>query len=267
MMPGSDPESGPGAFTSLKRWGRLPHPFLLVLGACLSLVLLVTSVLLWGAWARQLVPYAVVWGDVATWAQAVAGTLGLGAAALSVIFAARAIERSRQSDIARELAHREQARRSVLLRSRWTPDYSRSSSKPGDRRCFYAYEVVNASSYPISNAKIHIHSAADGPDRYYEDLFSGGTPAMDEVYQAVVIGALAPGERASGVIRIANQNAAHSWWGGEPMANPDFTFTDAWGHHWRRRGNTSVRQPGADLSEEAAQCMCCGSMPDKVSLG
>ncbi|UWF78020.1 MULTISPECIES: hypothetical protein [Microbacterium] len=115
------------------------------------------------------------------------------------------------------------------------------------------------SSFPITNAKILVHMWGDDNDEHYD--LANATSERD-FYQAIVVGALAPGEAVRGKLVVSNPDAAIGLWGTERVANPDFTFTDAWGVNWLRKGTTNNRLVTEDIREDMPQCMCCGDLPE-----
>lgn len=232
---------------------RLPWVMVGVLGISVIVLMVING--------ARLVPYAIVWGDIATWAQAVLTGGALVFAGVSVLFAARQLERSRQMERSRAAEVRDVARRGLVLRSLWTP---RTYLPKASGLLTYEYECANMSAFPVTNCKIMLHMWGDENDRFYD---SKNAKSADDFYQAVVIGALAPGEVASGTVTISNPDAAIGMWGMERVANPDLTFTDAWGEHWLRRGTTHARELVDDTREEYPQCMCCGYLPDARGRG
>lgn len=205
----------------------------------------------------RLVPYAAVWGDAATWAQAVLTGGGLVFAGFSVLLAGRQLQRSRQLEQSRAAEVRDVARRGLVLRSLWV---ARTYLPKRSGLLTYEYECVNMSAFPVTNCKILIHMWGDDNDKFYD---MDHAKSEDDFYQAVVIGALSPGEAARGKVVVSNPDAAVALWGTERIANPDLTFTDAWGDHWLRSGTTNFRPATEDSPQGGPQCMCCGYLPDE----
>lgn len=116
------------------------------------------------------------------------------------------------------------------------------------------------SPFAISDCKISVHMWDERNAGLYEK-----EPLMDsdDFYQAVVIGMLVPGEVARGKVVVRNPRSALGLWGNDRVANPDMTYTDAWGNHWLRAGTTHFRQFSPDTPEESPQCMCCGTLADE----
>lgn len=196
----------------------------------------------------RLIPYSTAWGDIGTWAQAVLTGGGLIFAGLSI--RAASLREDRRLGETRDVA-----RRGLLLRSRWIERHFPPEESGG---LLYQYEVVNSSMVPVTNCKLHLHS-------YEEDSASYDMDKDQVFYQAVVIGALGPGEIARGEVVITNPRAANTLWRSERVSNPDMTFTDAWGRHWRRPGTSGLRPQQEDLSDAGPHCMCCGELPASIS--
>lgn len=68
----------------------------------------------------RLVPYATVWGDLATWTQALLTGGGLLFASVSVLLGARQLRGVRAAEQDRVAEVRDVARRGLVLRSLWT---------------------------------------------------------------------------------------------------------------------------------------------------
>ncbi|MGO1227018.1 MULTISPECIES: hypothetical protein [unclassified Brachybacterium] len=211
------------------------------------------GLLLW-AYFSGLVPYAVVWGDVGTWAQAVATVVGLFFAGLSLLVAAWQVRQHRDSERLRGEEKKDVVRRSISLRSEWR---ERISNGRRERVLVYTYELSNHSSLPVTNVKIVVHQLDDDNESRY-DLDSLTT--LDDYFQGVAVGTLAPHESVSGTIEVTNWNAIGML---EPdrVANPEFCFTDPWGLHWRRPGTTWGKGQAVDEPMGGPLCMCCGNLP------
>lgn len=197
----------------------------------------------------RLIPYESEWGDIGTWAQAVLTGGGL-------IFAGLSIRAASLREDRRLGENRDVARRGLLLRSRWIEQHFPPEENGG---LLYQYEVVNSSTVPVTNCKLHLHS--------WEDNVASYEFGKDHVFfQSVAIGALGPGEVARGDIVITNPQAANGMWRSERVSNPDMTFTDAWGKHWRRPGTTRLRPHQEDRNDgDEPHCMCCGELPAAIS--
>lgn len=206
--------------------------------------------------AVRLVPYESVWGDVGTWAQALLTGGGLVFAGLSVRLAAKQMELSRAREESRRSESKEVARHGLVLRSSWG---LKPELLPHAGQLSYNYEIANMSAFPVSNCKISIHALGDGNADLY-DLESALD--ADDFYQAVVVGTLVPGEIVRGRVIVRNPRAAIGLWGNDRVANPDLSFTDAWGTHWLRPRTTHFREVAPDEAQEHPECMCCGLLPD-----
>lgn len=204
----------------------------------------------------RLVPYAPVWGDIATWAQALLTGGGLVFAGLSVRLATKQLERSHQQEEVRREETKEAARQGVVLRSSWTwkPE---ASSRAG--RLTYNYEIANMSAFAVSNCKISVHTMDDENADLYDldNAFDS-----DDFYQAVVVGTLVPGEVVRGRVIVRNPAAAIGLPGNDRVANPDLFFTDTWGVNWLRARTTHFRVSTGDFKRDGPECMCCGALPD-----
>lgn len=225
----------------------------LIVTICIEAIVIVALVV---AYSVSLVPYAVVWGDVGTWVQAIATMGGLLFAGFSLRVAARQLHQHREAGRKLEEERKDVVRRSLSLRSEW-----KERLGPGKRGRVlqYAYELSNHSSLPVTNVKIVVHSAGED-DWIRADGEDDETWTLDDFYQGVVVGVLAPHECVVGTVEVKNWNAIGLL---EPdrIANPPLYFTDPWGIHWKRPGTTWLKPQQEDVIEEGPQCMCCGEFP------
>ncbi|MDJ0458575.1 hypothetical protein PUN71_015330 [Arthrobacter sp. NQ7] len=223
------------------------------------------AVLSTAAWMVGLVPYAPVWGDLATWASAVATGGGL-------FFAGRSIQlqtRQRIEALAKqdkfERETREARARSVGFKTSWIRHTFYHPDGQSEECWALKYVVQNNSATPVTNVVVHLWDPAKMNDQTEDDLESVDT--MEEILREAqakewdyfvnrYLGTILPGEKVGEEVPIRHPKA------GPELATglgpqPKLRFTDAWRETW-------VRTDGA-LTEAPTQEIClCGSCGPQV---
>jgi hypothetical protein len=218
--------------------------------------LLATTIASLTAWLLELVPYAPVWGDVATWASAFATGGGL-------IFAGRTIQlqtRQRQEAAIREDRHQRETRaaraRSVGFKTSWIRHVHEHSDGTENECWAIKYAVQNTSPYPITNAVVRAwelmpHDTDDESDPAWKEVDIAVDAGWDYNVSRY-LGTLLSGEK------IVEEVPVH-----HPSAGPALThgkgrqarlhFTDAWDESWDRT-DTTIRE-----AEAQPTCLCCST--------